>query len=459
MAIKGLTDTSSRQDRGILGRIEVKVFKGARKTAKMAGRSLDEKFRIVTANPHIIRILSKFYGRQDENGDFHTENLNVYFPFELPERTFKTEMKNYSASKLERICDREFISMECTQIKDERGNVHNAQNNCHKPCPIAGTQFSVKCPHGCSVQGELFFYIKELFDADLMVASQITCHAYADLTYISDRLEMLSMELGSITSSPFPCFQTRHKIPFILSKTKVSGKRPVFENGKRTGKNAAKEDWMITINPDNEWMERRRAWGLAEQIRSMNLELPPETALHLLQGKIDKLSTVELIEQAVPRKNNGILAGHHQDPSLPLLPTSIENRTITKEEWLELRNQFLTQGWEIKAIERMLFQTYPIERVGELQAEYIPTLKKMSFDEKQKVYWSLEWKQVALFFFSNGWDEEILDIMLNSEFGIPSHNHQELYQIPTAQLHLLKAIAINPTELIKWQGIIANAAF
>ena len=113
-----------------MGRVEVKVFKGTRKqigTTKDGkeyegyGSDLGSKLRISTENKSIWRILKPSYGAPDGNGDFLTEELRIYFPFDEVEKTFATSMSAYRGSGLEVRCDRTNILQKCEMSRDSKG--------------------------------------------------------------------------------------------------------------------------------------------------------------------------------------------------------------------------------------------------------------------------------------------------------------------------------------------------
>ena len=457
MAIKGLTDYDAKNDRRIVGRIEVKVFKGARKgtiernnkVIPVAGKSLDQFYRIVTDNQHARRILKAAYGNPDQNGDFITDTIHVYFPFDEPERTFNTSMKGYSASKLLRICDREFITMESGTVTDAKGNVHNVQSQCQKPCPVAGKQFSEKCPLGCSQQGEFLFYIKEMFDADMMVPAQMTVHSFADITYISDRLDQFAMQLGSITDSPFPSFKTRHKIPFILTKSKIKSKRPVMQNGKRTGKNAEKDDWVVAFDPDSEWMNLRRNWQYSEQLKNMQISLPAQVAVKLLRG--DNITEAELLGNIDSHSNSNphLLLEAEGSSGEHLRPIALpQSETITKEQWKDIENLFIQEGWSKSAIKNAVFSFFNIERVGEIPQGEVKQLTTIAQDPAQKKYWGVDGDKVLSAFYEAGWSEEAYTVLLQEQFGITD----DLSEENVATLHTLINIAQDNEQRLEWES-------
>lgn len=299
MPIRGLTD--QRRELNSLGRIEISVFKGARKGERTAGKDLNNRLRVSTTNK-VAAIHLKKYSEPDANGDFYTEALNIYLAFDEIDRTFNCNMKSHSASGLEIVCDRHTISKKCVPQKDAKGNVWRPLVNVDEPCPMRDKGFVGECPNKCQKEGQFYFYIRELLDKDLMLAGRITCHGFEDLTYLNTRLEEYREMFGSLTRSPFPAHQYRHKIPFILSRTQVKIKRPVVDkdnNYVRTGKKTDGTTWALTLQVDPTYMELYRRWQLMEELRMRQLPVSANAVLGLIQGDISVIDA-EIVEAAKP---------------------------------------------------------------------------------------------------------------------------------------------------------------
>lgn len=354
MAIVGLTNKEEWSDRDILGRIEISVFKGARKSDRGAGKSLDERYRIVTNNQRLKKLLSSLYGAPDANGDILTDTINVVFPFDEPERTFETAMKAYSGSGLQVVCDRSIISQEAVEERDRRGNIFMPVKPCNKPCPVAGQPMGFKCSKGCSPTGMLYFYIRELFECSLMSPCKMTLRAYSDITYISSRLEALQSEIGSITNSPFPCFRTRHKVPFTLTRSEIEIKRPVVSSKqdgyKRTGKKADGKTWAVEINPDPDYMNLLQAWKLAEEMKAREISLPSTAIAGLLGGNAEAIECIDV--DVIPPQSH------------TLMPS-----TITDKERKELFRVFVNQNqWTTEAVKCLLIEKYSYTSTTEIMS-------------------------------------------------------------------------------------------
>lgn len=376
MAIKGLTD-KRESDRSILGRIEITIFKGARKVStrdrRKAGESLGEKYRIVCSNPRLLKILRSTYGEPDANGDILTNTLNVIFPFDEADRTFNTSMVAYSHSGLDVVCDRHTITQESVQVKDGEGNIFRPIKPCSKPCPIADQPMGFQCPKGCKPTGVLYFYLKELLEIDLMTPCKMTVHSYNDITYISSRLEALKEEVGSITNSPFPCFRTRHKVPFTLTRSQITIKRPVVgskeEKYRRTGKNANGTAWAVEINPDHEFMNLLQAWRMAEEMRNRQIQLPQRAIAGLLGGNA----------QAVQYIDVDVIPNNQSTETHLLMPP-----TIDSEQWVEIVKHFTSSGWNTTGLRELLNNQYGYTRGSEILTTQVSEIKAIATNPEFK---------------------------------------------------------------------------
>lgn len=299
MPIVGLTD--QRKDFNSLGRIEVSVFKGGRKSEKSAGADLKSLLRITTNNK-VITPLLKIYSPPDTNGDYFTESLNIYLPFDEVDRTFNCSMKAHSASGLEIVCDHHTISKRCTPTIDTKGNTWRPLQDVNDPCPMRDKGFTGECPNKCVKEGQFYFYIRELLDRDLMLPGRITVHGFEDLTYLNTKLEEYREMIGSLTRSPFPAHKYRHKIPFILSRAEVPIKRPIVQKSGndylRTGKKTNGTTWALTLQIDPAWMDLYRRWQLMEEMKFRQLPVSPNAVLGLLRGDTSVIDA-EIISEAL----------------------------------------------------------------------------------------------------------------------------------------------------------------
>ncbi|MBH8566757.1 hypothetical protein I8748_32175 [Nostoc sp. CENA67] len=322
MPIRGLTD--QRKEFNCLGRIEISVFKGGRKGEKTAGKDLANKLRITTTN-NVAKTILKRYSEPDNNGDFYTEALNIYLPFDEVEKTFNCSMKAHTTSGLELVCDRHTITKRCIPTKDGKGNVWRPLVDVEEVCPMRDKGFTGDCPNRCVKEGQFYFYIRELLDRDMMLPARITVHGFEDLTYLNTKLEEYKELIGSLTRSPFPAHQYRHKIPFILSRTQVKIKQPITDkdnNYVRTGKKTDRIIWALTLQIDPTWMELYRCWQLMEELKFRQLPVSQNAVLGLLKGDTSIIDA-EIVEVS-------------QEPKT--LPPSRADRL--RSRILELANQY-----------------------------------------------------------------------------------------------------------------------
>jgi hypothetical protein len=298
MGIFGLTD---RRPENSLGRIEVSAFKGGRKQVNRFGKDLNQQLRLTTANNVASLVLkqSNSYGVPDVNGDFVTEQINIYLPYDEIDKTFVTSMKSYEASGLKIVCDRHTISKKCVITQDDKGNKYRPIVDVADPCPMRGCEIYEQCPEGCQKEGKLYFYVRELLDKSMMIAGCLTTHSYEDLVNIPEQLERIKLEFGSLTSSPnFPlASHWSNKIPFILTRTEIKIKRPVLANSLRTGKKADGTTWALSIQIDPQYMEMLRKWQRIQEMESRHIPISAATYAGLLSGDSSTVIDVEVISE------------------------------------------------------------------------------------------------------------------------------------------------------------------
>lgn len=298
MGIFGLTD---RRPENSLGRIEVSAFKGGRKQVNRFGKDLNQQLRLTTANNVASLVLkqSNSYGVPDVNGDFVTEQINIYLPYDEIDKTFVTSMKSYEASGLKIVCDRHTISKKCVITEDSKGNKYRPIIDVADPCPMRGCEIFEQCPEGCQKEGKLYFYVRELLDKSMMIAGCLTTHSYEDLVNIPEQLERIKLEFGSLTSSPsFPlASHWSNKIPFILTRTEIKIKRPVISNNLRTGKKADGTTWALSIQIDPQYMEMLRKWQRIQEMESRHIPISAATYAGLLSGDSSTVIDVEVISE------------------------------------------------------------------------------------------------------------------------------------------------------------------
>jgi hypothetical protein len=304
MAIVGLTDKQS--DYQILGKPKVKVFKGSKKTSKRKGdkevyyfgSDLGKLLRISTEDPIAANFIRKYYGNNPHQGDFLVEAINIYLAFDEPDRTFATIMRAFDASGLKQECNRQTINQKVVSRQDGKGNKYRQLQECNEQCPVFGKSMAEKCPHECQKEGTLYFYIREMLDANIMIPCALTTHSFEDLVGITGYLTQIYQKFGALGRSPFFCQKFKHKIPFILYRSQVSIKRPVIDKDTslRTEKKAEGKTWALTLQIHPDFLDLYDKWQAIEGMKQMQVAIAPRTVAGLLAGD----SAIEVEAEVVP---------------------------------------------------------------------------------------------------------------------------------------------------------------
>jgi hypothetical protein len=464
MPIAGLTGRP--KEFSTVGRIDISVFKGRRKTATRAGTDLETHLRIATTNPTAAKILREYYGEPDGNGDFLTETINVYLGFDDVNKTFWTGMRKFSASGLELECDRHTIYKRCIPYTDDKGNRWRPVVDVQEVCPMRDKGFSGDCPNECVKEGRLTFFIKEILDQDLMLPVKLTVHGYTDITHIDERLPSLFDELGSLTTSPFPSILTRNKIPFVLSRVKVRNKRPgMKENGqdargkklyKRTGTKSDDWTWAIDIQCDPYWMELRRKWQLVQELRSYGRQLPGQTIASLLNGDASTVIDVEATTVAEPLA----LPTHSstveiESVSSELLSAPASDRYLNNPQLDLLENLFEQNEWDEESVSAMLQREFEVAELNELKADDYEKVYAIA-SSPQRITVECWTQEIEPVFRQNGWfllqdgKEKMMAafLMLQSEYGIT-----RLGEIYTSQIPEVLEFAANHEVRDRWLNL------
>ncbi len=280
MPIAGLTTQKSTTNS--LGRIEIKIYKGGRKSPKAAGKDLNEKLRITTSNPTARVVLTEVYGKPIEvtetvgnppkelkEWDFVVDNIEFYLPYSKPEKNCDPQMRKYGKNGLEIVCDRETISFKNSETTDSKGNVFCTPSTEPEPCPVRGQSFAVKCPYGCNKQGTLFLYIKALADRDLWLPAQLVFTGFTDITYVAQELNAIASLVGNLSQADFFCPVYRHHVPYSLQRQTVKLNRSIHEKRsdasasetgekyRRTGAKMKSTTWALSISVLPKYLELR----------------------------------------------------------------------------------------------------------------------------------------------------------------------------------------------------------
>lgn len=271
----------------------IKVAKGdAQQTVngdrvrKRFGADLEDRLRVTSDDPAIAKIL------KDSGYDNIVEKVNIYFPYDLPEENCPvTFLKFNSMGVALHKCNGAKVYEKHGTIKDSKNNVFNRPVACDEPCRNP-EKFS-KCPAECTRNGNLKFFIRELFDAGLRsTIARMSLHSFTDLEEEGGLLSQLKtyyQQFGSLAGfnspSPYLSFQTNGYIPFVLTRVKVPRRKPVVdrESKLRTGASTMSYTWAVNLAPDPEWLQ---AYELLQKVaiaRNSGHQIPAEYELAIIQ--------------------------------------------------------------------------------------------------------------------------------------------------------------------------------
>lgn len=269
--IKGINDRSTLENK--LPKPDITVWKGAKQREiidknqekkLVVGGNLEKEFRIEVTG-YARSILKERYQATEKDGSLFVTELNIVPAYEDEFKTFSSEMTAYNSSSILSLCDRETIHTEFVETKDEFGNVYRQPVKGDKRCPVAGT--NQKCPRGCAMTGNFYFYILELLMAGSSQLCRLQTHAIEDNQSIANYLDLVKAEIGTIKQSPFVAEDTKSYIVYRLSRKEMSLSRPVIEAGKRTGKRFRKPDWVVAIELHPIWKNRYESLKQIQQLQ------------------------------------------------------------------------------------------------------------------------------------------------------------------------------------------------
>lgn len=335
MAITGLTTQKSTTNS--LGRIEIKIYKGGRKSPKAAGRDLGEKLRIVTSNQTARAVLTEVYGKPTEftetvgnppkalkEWDFIVDSIEFYLPYGKPEKNCDPQMRKYGKNGLEIVCDRESISFRNTETTDTKGNVFCTPTTEKEPCPVKGQSFAVNCPYGCNKQGTLFLYVKALADRDLWLPAQLVFTGFTDITYVSQELNAIANLIGHLSQADFFCPVYRHHVPYILRRQTVKLNRSIHEKRsdaeaketgekyRRTGAKMKSTTWALSISVMPKYFELRDIAKRMEVATKWGLQPEPSMIRGFLAQQGVDVIDAEVVQQAQLAPSVDVEAVHQQ---------------------------------------------------------------------------------------------------------------------------------------------------
>lgn len=292
MPIHGHTDLKALDLR--VPQTPIKVYKGEVKGAKAPGKNLKTFFRVHIAT-HWLR------GQVQATIDGLREEIPIYLAHELPEHTFPNYNKEFSLSGLETVCDGLNILQRSITVEGAKG-LYRKLIDVPDPLPCAKGD-NPECPKGCKGTGTLYFYLQELQERmPHQMASLTTVHS-TEVPTIAKLLLNYWREFGSLTMSPFPSPATYGRIPFVLRRLEGKGKKPIFDNGKRTGKFRDDADWPITLTVDPIWYENFLLYQQYLEAQKLNLQLPPQVLQQLGFGEQAVLKSADATPQLAAAKN------------------------------------------------------------------------------------------------------------------------------------------------------------
>jgi hypothetical protein len=410
MPIKGLTDKETRKPKthshDTLGVVAIEIAKGQRKPESGIGRDLETKYRITTSHPLAVPILNQYYGQPNAQGDWIVDRIRFYFPYNDSDRNCPTSMVAFTKSQFVLECDRETIYKKTITETDNQFGVYRSIKDVNEPCPMAGQHLAKPCKYKCVKQAKLYIYIKEIFDAGYMLPAELEFHGFEDMdtsTGILAQMDKWKEQFGTVTESPFVreishplhvglTVNSKH-IPFILTRSKVTIKKPSDKKGeKRSGNNYAAPTWKIECNPDPDWVIALAIWKrnqeAAEQVRRAGFRLRSTAVAGLLRSDTAfNPNDVVLDVEATEIESEPIQESEPEDK--PWMPTSKEDKPLTDEQKLLLRNVF-KERWKGDAVNEMLQQKFGIhlDQGGLMMNSQYQQLWVIASDPEEAKYWN-----------------------------------------------------------------------
>lgn len=324
--IQGLNDKVTLKAKAITPAIT--VWKGEKKTAKSAGKNLNQKFRIEA--PAGIRQTLKRIGYEEKDGSLYTDTINLVPAYDDELQTFDSKMAAYTASQPLHFCDR--FKIHTKFIKDNRNYFQPIEAD--EKCPVAGTNH--KCPKGCSYTGDFYFYIWELLLSGSAEFARLQVHGVKDNQNIAGFLDEVKLNVGSIKTSPFASDETRTYIIYQMSRRTVKSKFPVMEGGERTAKRGTKDDWIVHLNLHPIWQRRYDYHNSVKQLQASNHQ-PSMRLIEQVHGE-EMISDYRLSSNA-----NSLIANRYSLPKADnpealtefkqQLAIAYKNNAWTKDGW------------------------------------------------------------------------------------------------------------------------------
>jgi len=275
MPIKGKTDAPVLEN--CIGKLQVvgRVWKGAPKSDRTAGKDLKDEFRFEAPDP----IREKFI---QHYGTDRPKSIRIYLPFGKTEDVFETWMEKYTAQGFHHRCDGEQIIQEMQPSKVTIGNKESTRwerKDCNKPCRKGD---SPVCPAGCQHYGRFFFYVRELYSNGMGSTRcfMMSVTGIHDVVGLTDQLRSLQNKWGALHASPIPSPHTFSYIPYLLTRFEKPISRP---NGDARARGTA---WVLSIAEDPEWLAAVQRFYQEQEI--LRVKAHPE--LMQLSGNIQPIA-------------------------------------------------------------------------------------------------------------------------------------------------------------------------
>ena len=251
MAIKGLTD------RGMAFPEIGSIRKGAKKTdPKRPGLDLkyfrididaDEEKRYQTETK-----LAALYGEQPTA-------ITIILPFDSIEQVWDAWREKYAAGAMLHRCDGENVRYEINAQTGERIVINGLRVDNGQPQPCKISQLAK--PQCCIPVGRLKVIIPALNRLAYFVVHTTSIH---DIINISEQLEAIKNLNGGHIAG----------VPLVLKRVPREISTPSGQNGQR----ARREKWLISIEADPSWVERKiQALGVSSMPQ---LQAPAPLALN-----------------------------------------------------------------------------------------------------------------------------------------------------------------------------------
>ncbi len=281
------------------------VWKGEKKPANTAGKTLKERLRFTGKSERITNIIHRAYNGDRQGYDVLLDQLTIVAYDHEIHRTFDVNMRTWGKIGLTRQCDRHTVLAEAVEKKNMHGEPYTILQKCNKPCPLRDEEsMGTLCPNGCKQEGILYFQIPELTAQGINMPCSLTTHSWLDITEdgILGQLRAIEAEFGSIRFAPdgFELPQFGRYIPLVMSRYKRTTKRPVTGSdkhtiagqsvAKRTGGKADMEVFPIAISVHPGWLQMFRAWKQTQSIQALgyqpSIQLLKDAGLDVVDAEV-----------------------------------------------------------------------------------------------------------------------------------------------------------------------------